>query len=368
MTELFTLSDTDLLHNTRHEVPKCVLKNPTNNKLYYVDIRAGGVFEYDPKAGGEPRFINNGSNEFTTALGINEDGSLIVARQSGVYFLKPGNNGAEDKWLKVCDIPGVGEDSRPNNGAMVECADGKTRFFLGTANIRGDDTTPRNALFVLDQKAGGGYELTPISKDFICVNAVSGRTVKDEAKGGSYTELTFADSNAGKSLLHTANYLPNARRLNFFEGLVDFKDPAEGKAIGGRPDGTSPVIYKGRPCVAVAAIDSNEIRIYPVDAKHLNKDEGMLAKITLPEGVVMPTMPTFTTNEDGKTELFVTTLYRNAAGHPDIADERAGKIYHTTLPEDFKAVEYRGSYPDFATMEKAAELVSPERGGRRASA
>lgn len=362
---------TDVLHDARHGVPKCVTAISRTGKLYYVDIRPpadpmqGGVFEYDPRNGklkNFPCLDANGKPEFTTAIGLNDDGSLIVARQSGIYYLNPNLPDGEDPWRFACKIPGVSDSVRPNNGVMIACSDQKTRLFLGTASLKPDANgvvDKSGKLFVLDNSRGR-LSLQEVkgadgeSYGFNTVNALSGQVLADGA-----THITFADSHKTDAVLQTAIFRPHSGRLEDVKTLIDFK--AGGKeAANGRPDGTSPVLFKGRRCVAIAAIDTNEIRVHALD----NND--LVAKITLPESVKKPTMATFA-QKGSETVCYVSTLApADANGALTAPDSPGGKIFKVSSPElseNFKAINYEGSYPSFKALKSAERHVSPASGG-----
>ncbi len=346
------------------QVPKCV--TPLGDKLYFVDIGGKALHELDPATGVDrilehPNIAAGQEKEFTTALGVNGDGSLMVATQSGIYYVKPDAKGGVPEWQLAAEFKGdlaLGDNERVNNGVMVPCRSGpdgessSTQFFIGTCAINPSDVKAGEKrpgrLMVLDNK----LQLSVVKDDFMTVNALSGQ---DTPEG---IVMTLADSGNGASLLKTAKYSPFAKDLGTTETtLVDFKN-GQATAPNGRPDGTSPVIYQGKNCVAVAAIDSNEVRVYPVGEGE-QKSDIPIAKFTLPADVKKPTMPTFAT-EDGKTVCYITAF--DASSSTNI-----GKIYkltEETNPElaDFKPINNIGTYPSIEAVKSAAERVNSAAG------
>lgn len=342
------------LEGAQHAVPKEVIPNHPNGKLYYVEINAhngtpnaaeGFVVEYDPKTK-TTRHIEapDGKNEQVTALGLNHDGSLLVARQSGIYYLSPGGNGA-DEWRKVCDIT-LEENERTNNGAMIECHDGKTRFFLGTGAIKPSADAKAGKLYVLEADNGGKFALRKLKDGMVMTNAVSGQLLNEGT-----TRVTFADSFAEHAVLNKADFMPSNSQLVSVTPLKDFKN-GEAKAIG-RPDGTAAFRYQGTPAIAVAAIDKPEIQLLDADT---GKQFGV---INLPKDAHMPTMPTFYKDETGHTKAYVTTLRKN----PE-TDAAGGKIYTIDLPDGFEPLNYQGSYLPLSALKSRDSFVSPKAGGQ----
>ncbi len=370
------------------KVPKSV--TPLGGKLYFVDIGGKALHEYDPATATDRVMARPGAGkaEFTTALGANEDGSLMVATESGVYYVKPGaGEGVQqnqvrcrgedyqkefpnDAWQLAAKLE-MGENERPNNGVMIPCSDGKTRFFLGTCAVD-PDLAEKHAsqgrrlpgrLMVLEEK-NGQMETRELMGSLMTVNALSGQDISINPPDAAPDDqlppnivLTYADSWKDASVLKTGHYSPTLGKIMETDILVDFKHKNPGNpeelaiANNGRPDGTSPVLYRGQPAVAVAAIDVNEIRIYPVGQGEQEANQPM-AKILLPEHIKKPTMVTFA-EEDGKTVAYVTAFEITRQGN-------AGKIYRLAGDEVqvFKPINHVGSYAGLDAARSAEQFVS----------
>src|SRR5262245_43328883 len=121
-----TIETTDfkLAHQERHKLAEGAIFNPRDERFYYVDIEGFKIFAFNPRTSELKQVADAG--EHIGGLAINQDGSLIVARKSGLYYFK------DQEWLKVSDIEPEIPGNRPNDTAVVECSDGSVRFFVGT--------------------------------------------------------------------------------------------------------------------------------------------------------------------------------------------------------------------------------------------
>ncbi len=345
--------------------PSCVI--PLNGKHYYLE-RTGayenrlhglgyattpGLWKYDPDEKGLQDFIRSprveiGKN-YTSALGVNHDGSLIVARMDGIHYFDPNTK----EYTKVCDIPGVSDLPKytlpticPNNGVMIKCHDDKTRFFLGTCNLVGD--VEQNSLWVLENN-NGTFSLEKVkgTDNLISANGITGYS-----EGGK-THITYSDTNAGKAVLYSAEYMPTSKSLSNIATLVDFKNGGN-RALGGCPSAASPLTYNGQRCVAVAVDGTNKIRIYPATGENLDVFK-MIAEIALPVKA-RPTMPTFY-KEGNTTVAYIPTTAR------DEDDRDGGYIYKANMPEGFEPVNHVGTYPKLEEVKAAQRFANQKSGG-----
>lgn len=328
---------TDIWRDQKHGIPKQVIM--ANQRYYYIDIREGKLFQAStlhPELNKE--WPLGDKDNFVTSVTANTDGTLFVVTQNGLLRVAPPRNpNGEPEIYKVCDIPGLSEDVRVNNANMV---DGK--LFIGTAlkdpngyaqkhgfkNVGEMPKDQRPAkLFVFDGKE---LAMKEVASGFGVVNAIA-------SAGTGSGNLTYGDSAPGVEHLYMAHY-DDAKGMTVTKEK-SFLDRA------GRPDGANPVQVKlpgasdFQNCIAVAAIDSNEVRI-------LNTELQQVGTIKLPPEIVKPTMASFRNVGNG-VEMFVTTLEPEAGK----TSGDAGKIFSVTLDSNmFHAVNPVGKYDTMYNM------------------
>jgi sugar lactone lactonase YvrE len=352
----FEIASDDLWHQQKHEVPKQVTYNPMDGKTYYIDIRAQRLYQIDSDN------INHWSFNYPiTSVAVNQDGSLILAIGDYICYWREDPETHRSDILKIAKIPCMDTGKiRPNNGNIIPIQIGheiRNMYFLGTAALAPakleEGETP-SALHYLDPKT---LKLVTIAEGLITCNSVAGIPWHPEGSheiASTTNTVTFSDSDKSVAELHIARFYPNQpdpmKKLEYYN-KIDFK------GSGGRPDGASVVevldaeTNNWEMCLAVAAIDSNEIRFIGI---HSGK---LLAVGTLPPQVVMPTMPTFFQQED--TLGMITTTLEPV----DKNIEGAGNIYYSELPLDkFRQPELaRGlaSYPSWDRAKAMLEKVNP---------
>ncbi|MFM9890605.1 MAG: SMP-30/gluconolactonase/LRE family protein [Rickettsiales bacterium] len=325
------VSDYYLAHEQRHHLGEGTIFNPLDERFYYVDINCHKIFAYEPRAAKLEEVADVG--EHVSGLAINQDGSLIVARKSGIYYY---NDKQEPHWLKVCELEPDQPQNRPNDTTIVACADGSVRFFVGTMPLKNQplpDGSGSGSLYVLTPDMA----LKKLAGDLVTTNGLAGF-----ADDNGQTQLFYADTK--KQVVRRAVFSP---RLNALIGpsevYLDMHD------MVGRPDGGGllQVDTGNGPqlCYGITAIDSN--RVLAFDA-HQAVASVPKAIINLDPALKDPTK--FAVGEiDGEGTMLVTSFDREPNSEDN--SRAAGKVYAVRLPKTIHAVETPlATYPSFEQM------------------
>lgn len=228
--------------------------NPYDGHYYFVDIEYGDVHQYNPHTGADQKWhLGKG---MVGGLVINEDGTLIVNAEDGLFAFDP----AKSALSKISDI-GTDQNSkhkmRPNDMNVFPLADGSSRIAIGFIPV---DRTKVAA----DEKPSVTYIVDP---NTLGLKAIWDNHVTSNALCG-YTEN-------GKNVVFYAetdkNHNPRMWRATYnaatdtLENAELFLDKANDDFQGGRPDGAHIVEVDGRKLVAVSNLDTHRVVGYDVD-------------------------------------------------------------------------------------------------------
>lgn len=176
--------------------------------LWWVDIKAGLIHRFDPVSGTNARYD---FGEPVGCLSRREQGGLIVAAQSGLWFYEPASGKRQALTDPESDLPG----NRFNDGTT----DYQGRFWAGTMKDDGGEPEPRGQFYRYDPDG----TLTPFFEKLYTTNGTAfspdGRT------------MYFADTNASVRTIWACDYdtdtgTPSNRRVFF-----------DSREVAGRPDG-----------------------------------------------------------------------------------------------------------------------------------
>ncbi len=251
---MHTLSGANLAHTQRHLLAEGPIFNEQDGNFYYVDIDGNQLCQYDPntkelKSWSAPKKV--------CGVAVNQDGSLIVTMQDGLFYFKPDNTGTQ--WLKINDIESDHPENRPNDATTVQCSDGKTRLFLGTMPLKNQplpDGTRTGALYVLSDD----MQWVKLQGDLLTTNGLAGFTHDKE------TTLFFSDSHPTRQRIYKANYGCRTQELQNTEEFLDMSQ------MSGRPDGGGLLQVRQQDgsmklCYGITAIDTNQIKVFDPDTK-----------------------------------------------------------------------------------------------------
>lgn len=228
--------------------------NPYDGNYYFVDIEYGDVHQYNPNTGVDQKWhLNKG---MVGGLVINEDGTLIVNAEEGLFAFNP----ADSTMAKFSDID-TGQSSkhkmRPNDMNVFPMADGSSRIAIGCIPV---DRTKVAA----DEKPSITYIVHPKT---LALKAIWDNHVTSNALCG-YTEN-------GENVVFYAetdkNHNPRMWRANYnaatdeLENEELFLDKANDDFQGGRPDGAHIIEVDGQKLVAVSNLDTHRVVGYDVD-------------------------------------------------------------------------------------------------------
>jgi sugar lactone lactonase YvrE len=327
-----------LAHGKRHELGEGPVFNEADGNFYYVDIDGQELCRYDPNT---RTLLTWPANEKVCGVAVNRDSSLLVVRQSGIYYFRPDEPSAGgERWLKIAEVEPDRPENRPNDLAAVKCSDGRTRLFLGTMPLNKEplpDGGP-GALYVLSDTLEL-QKLVPIMDSGAAISLVTTNGLAGFARAGEdTTTLFFSDSHRTAQKIYRAEYDP---RTNSLRGVQEFLDMS---AMPGRPDGgglLSVMMSDGRMklCYGITALDTNLIAVYDPDTRR------QVARIDLPEGLSKPTKFASGTTKDGHDVCLVTSL------DPKNGQPLAGHAFLCDLPETIRAVpSVLCDYPSFEEM------------------
>jgi sugar lactone lactonase YvrE len=228
--------------------------NPYDKSYYFVDIEYGDVHQYNPSTGIDKKWhLGKG---MVGGLVINEDGTLIVNAEEGLFAFDP----ADSRLAKFGDIEAGAASKhkmRPNDMNVFPLADGSSRIAIGYIPV---DRTKVE----VHEKPSVTYVVNPKS---LALKAIWDNHVTSNALCG-YTEN-------GENVVFYAetdkNHNPRMWRANYnaasdeLENEVLFLDKANDDFQGGRPDGAHIVEIDGRKLVAVSNLDTHRVVGYDVD-------------------------------------------------------------------------------------------------------
>ncbi len=277
--------------------------NPFDGKFYFVDIEGKKVGCFDPST----KNINHyDMGELVGGIVPCGEG-LLVAKKDGFFIFDLYNKSLRLIAQIEVDKPG----NRPNDIALVECSDGKTRVFLGTMPLNSTATPKSGSLLVLDPDSGS---LIKLRDDLTTSNGIAGYSEN------GVTTLFFSDSHPLCRKIFKATFDP---KTNTIKSEEVFK---EMPINTGRPDGGNLALVNEKLCHVIAAIDSGKILFHDVVSAEL------LAEIQLPAGVKKVTKCAISPSG----QIFVTTL------NPDDKSGRQdplrlhGELYMAELPPHIK--------------------------------
>lgn len=228
--------------------------NPYDQNYYFVDIEYGDVHQYNPRTGVDQKWhLNKG---MVGGLVVNEDGTLIVNAEDGLFAFNPAN-GAMAKILDIQTALSGKHKMRPNDMNIFPLADGSSRIAIGCIPVDrtkvAADEKP-SVTYVLDPKT---LELKAIWDKHVTSNALCGYT----ENGENVVFYAETDKNHNPRMWR-ATYNADTDEL---ENEVLFLDKANDDFQGGRPDGAHIIEVNGRKLVAVANLDTHRVVGYDVD-------------------------------------------------------------------------------------------------------
>jgi len=333
------ISGARLAHNKRHKLAEGPIFNRMDGNFYYVDIDGQELCRYNPNTGIVTSWF---LPDKVCGVAPNHDGSLIVARQSGLYYFNPNANSSNSGgWLRVAEIEPEHPENRPNDVTTIECSDGKVRLFIGTMPLNNEPLAGGirpGALYVLmDDMKLKKLDISLTSGRNIGLVTTNGLAGFTRAETG-VTTIFFSDSHNTASKIYKADFNCRSCDLKNVEEFIDMKQRK------GRPDGGGLLMMKASSgqwnlCYGITAIDTNEIIIYASDSRQ------QTAKIRLPEEVSKPTKFASGTTANGRDVCLVTSL------NPQRGKPLDGCVFLCDLSESFRAVPSAiCTYPSFQEM------------------
>ena len=321
--------------------------NPIDERYYYVDIEYGDVHQYDPYTGIDQKWhLNKG---MVGGLVINEDGSLIVNAEEGLFAFDP----AQGALAKIADIDGYKNGPhkmRPNDMNVFPLADGSSRIAVGLIPVDrtkvGADEKP-STVYVINPQS---LELKAIWDNHVTSNALCGYT----QNGENVVFYAETDKNHNPRMWR-ANYNAETDAL---ENAVLFLDKSKDDFQGGRPDGAHIVEIDGRKLVAVANLDTHRVVGYDVDTAEpvISVD----APITEKEQLTL-THAVFGPDAKGNTICLINSSKRtDAQGHVKL-----GVAVIVPVKSEFNVKSLQSiatGYPSFDdfTQGKKSERIEPQ--------
>jgi len=272
--------------------------HPEDKKFYFVDIEGMRIGAYDPAKG---EISHHKVGELVGGAAPYE-GKLLVVRKDGIFRLDYDSH----EFNLVCRLEVDKPWNRPNDIALVKCADGITRIFIGTMPLVPADRPKAGALYVLDPR-NGNLEL--LRDQLTSTNGLAGYTEDN------VTHLFFSDSHVSSQKIFRAIYDPMTNSLSKEEVFLDMTE------MEGRPDGGTLALVDDRLCHVIAAIDTGSILFHDVRTRE------QLACISLPGGVLNVTKCAL--SPEGL--IFATTLNRAWKEGPDPLRYH-GELYVGRLP------------------------------------
>jgi len=140
----------ELVLDVRAELGEGPLWDDRRNRLVFVDIARGHIYEFDPESG-RHRFVNVGKP--VGAVALTEKGDWIAAASDGFYRVEP-NSG---RVTLLAEVEANIRGNRMNDGYV----DARGRFWAGTMNTSGQKE--RGALYRLDPDGSVRKMLAPVS-------------------------------------------------------------------------------------------------------------------------------------------------------------------------------------------------------------
>lgn len=325
--------------------------NPKDGCYYFVDIEYRDVHQYNPATGTNYKWhLNKG---MVGGLVINEDGTLIVNAEEGLFAFDP----ALGDISKISDLVGDQDGPhkmRPNDMNVLPMADGSTRIAVGLIPVDrtkvGADEKP-STVYVINPQT---LELKKIWDEHVTSNALCGYT----EKGKNIVFYAETDKNH-KPRMWRAEYNTETDEL---ENEVAFLDKANDDFQGGRPDGAHIIDVNGQKLVTVANLDTNRVVGYDVVSGEavmsVDAPETRDEKLTLTHAVFGPGA------NDNTTICLINSSRRTA---PD-GTVKPGVAVVVPIKKKFEIASHQAianGYPSFVELTKGktiehlkAELVS----------
>ena len=256
-TELGNIGDTENATFITKDVStsETPMFNPFDECYYFVDIEYGDVHQYNPQTGVDKKWhLDKG---MVGGLVINEDGTLIVNAEEGLFAFNPKKNAL----AKIADIegdPNGPHKMRPNDMNIFPLADGSSRIAVGLIPV---DRTKVGA----EEKPSTVYVINPedMSLKAIWDNHVTSNALCGYSENGQNI-VFYAETDKNHSpRMWRANYNGETDAL---ENETLFLTKANDDFLGGRPDGAHIIEVDGRKLVAVANLDTHRVVGYDVES------------------------------------------------------------------------------------------------------